>query len=284
MRHILIAGTRSYIGDSFREYLEQWPEEYSVSELETKDLKPSSAMFKGIDVIFCVAGIAHRKETAENRHLYFDVNGDLVIDIAKNAKTAGVKQFILLSSMSVYGLEVGRITKETKPNPKSAYGESKLQADEEIKKLEDDSFKFCCLRPPMVYGNGCKGNYQSLRSFALKSPIFPQYENKRSMIYIGNLCEFVKEAIDEEKQGLYFPQNAEYTRTSDMVRKIAECHGKKILLTRAFNLAIRICGIRVVKKVFGDLVYEPVDQVSKYGLMESIEMTEENKFDGTKLK
>ena len=274
MKHILIAGTQSYIGESFKEYLAQWADEYKVTELETKGLKPEPQMFEGVDSIFCVAGIAHIKETAENRHLYFDVNRDLVVEIAKNAKIAGVKQFILLSSMSVYGMAVGRISKTTTPNPTTAYGKSKHEADEEIKKLEDDSFKFCCLRPPMVYGKGCKGNYQSLRAFALKFPIFPQYDNKRSMIYIGNICEFVKEAIDEEKQGLFFPQNAEYTRTSDMVREIAKAHGKKIALTRAFNWAIKICGLGVVKKVFGDLVYEPVDTVGKYGLVESIELTE----------
>lgn len=275
MKHILIAGTQSYIGDSFKEYMAQWPEKYTVTELETKGLKPEPQMFEDIDSIYCVAGIAHIKETADNRHLYFDVNRDLVVEIAKNARAAGVKQFILLSSMSVYGLEMGRISKTTTPNPTSAYGQSKLQADEEIKKLEDDNFKFCCLRPPMVYGKGCKGNYQSLRTFALKSPIFPQYDNKRSMIYIGNLCEFVKECIDRKKSGLFFPQNAEYTRTSDMVREIAKAHGKKIQLTRAFNWAIKICTIRVVKKVFGDLVYEPVDRVGEFGLKDSIRLTED---------
>lgn len=274
MKHILIAGTQSYIGDSFKEYMAQWPEKYTVTELETKGLKPEPQMFEDIDSIFCVAGIAHIKETADNRHLYFDVNRDLVVEIAKNAKAAGVKQFILLSSMSVYGLEVGRISKTTTPNPTSAYGQSKMQADEEIKKLEDDNFKFCCLRPPMVYGKGCKGNYQALRKFALKSPIFPQYDNKRSMVYIGNLCEFVKICIDFDRCGLLFPQNAGYTNTSEMVRLIAKCHGKKIRMVQAFNWAIRICGLGIVKKVFGDLVYEPVDTVDKYGLVESIELTE----------
>lgn len=275
MKRILIAGAHSYIGESFREFLEQWPDEYEVEVAETKGLNPTHEMFTNIDAIFCVAGIAHIKETAENRHLYFAVNRDLVVDIAKNAKVAGVKQFILLSSMSVYGLEVGRITKDTEPHPVTAYGESKLQADEEIKKLEDENFKFTCLRPPMVYGKNCTGNYQALRKFALKSPIFPNYQNQRSMIYIGNLCEFVKDAIDERKSGLYFPQNAEYTNTSEMVRAIAEEHGKKIRLTKAFNWALKIVPVNVVKKVFGSLTYESVDAVTKYGLKESIKLTEE---------
>lgn len=275
MKHILIAGAGSYIGESFKQFLEQWPDEYTVTEIGTKGLEPKPEMFQGIDAIFCVAGISHIKETSENRHLYFDVNRDLVVEIAKAAKAAGVKQFILLSSMSVYGLEVGRITKGMEPKPITAYGQSKLEADEEIKKLEDENFIFTCLRPPMVYGKNCTGNYQSLRKFALKSPILPNYQNQRSMIYIGNLCEFVKGCIEEKKSGLFFPQNAEYTNTSEMVKAIAEAHGKKIKLTKVFNWAIKIVPMDVVKKVFGDLVYEPVDTVGKYGLKESIKLTEE---------
>lgn len=274
MKHILIAGARSYIGESFKAFLEQWPDEYTVDVIATKGLEPKPELFQGIDAIFCVAGIAHIKETADNRHLYFDVNRDLVVEIAKAAKTAGVKQFILLSSMSVYGLEVGRITKDMEPKPITAYGQSKLEADEEIKKIEDESFIFTCLRPPMVYGKDCTGNYQALRKFALKSPIFPRFENKRSMIYIGNLCEFVKACIEFERRGLFFPQNAEYTNTSEMVRAIAETHGKKIWLTKALNWAIRIAPVNIVKKVFGDLVYEKVDTVGKYDLSESISLTE----------
>lgn len=274
LKNILIAGAGSYIGESFKDYLGQWSDEYKVTTIGTKGLKPEKEMFEGIDAIFCVAGIAHIKETKENRHLYFDVNRDLVVQIARAAKEASVHQFILLSSMSVYGLETGRITKKTEPKPVTAYGESKLQADVEIQKIEDEGFLFTCLRPPMVYGKNCTGNYQALRKFALESPVFPDYQNQRSMIYIGNLCEFVKEAIDQEKSGLFFPQNGEYTNTSMMVREIAEIHGKKLRLTKAFNWAVKIAPMNVVKKVFDDLVYEKIDTVDKYGLIESIRLTE----------
>lgn len=274
MKKILIAGANSYIGDSFRRYLDQWPDGYNVKVFDTIKDKPSAAFFDGFDAIFCVAGIAHIKETEENRHLYFDINRDLVVEIASKAKEAGVRQFVLLSSMSVYGLETGFITKGTVPHPTTAYGESKLQADEEIRKLEDDRFVFACLRPPMVYGKNCKGNYQRLREFALKSPTFPDYDNKRSMIYIGNLCEFVKRTIDEGKGGLFFPQNAEYTNTSRMVKLIAQEHGKKIKFTMVFNWAIRIINLRIVQKVFGDLTYEPVDLVDRYRFEESIRKSE----------
>lgn len=275
MKRVLITGANSYIGESVRNYLAQSPDNYTVDTKDTIGWIPKPSDFVGYDVVFNVAGIAHIKETPKNRHLYYAINKELVVDIAKAAKAGGVRQFVLLSSMSVYGLEIGRITKDTNPNPITAYGDSKLGADEEIKKIEDTCFKFACLRPPMVYGKDCKGNYQRLRSFALKAPIFPNYENKRSMIYIGNLCEFVKDTIDEERRGVFFPQNAEYTNTSEMVRTIAEAHGKKIRLTKAFNWAIKVCYVGVVKKVFGDLEYEQVDTIGKYGFKESIRLSEE---------
>ena len=243
--------------------------------LATRGLVPTPEVFTGYDVVFCATGIAHIKETDENRSRYFEVNRDLVVSMAKSAKEAGVHQFILLSSMSVYGMETGYITKYTEPRPNSAYGKSKLEADETVKKLEDSRFLFTCLRPPMVYGRNCKGNYQTLRKFALQSPIFPNYKNQRSMIYIENLCEFVKDCIEERKHGLYFPQNDEYSNTSEMVKVIAETHGKRIKLTKAFNWAIRIAPMDVFKKVFGDLVYEPVDMVGKCGFRESVKLTEE---------
>ena len=89
MKNVLIVGAHSYIGDSFKAYLDEYPEQYKTGILATRDLKPEHEMFQGIDAVFCVAGIAHIKETDKNRHLYFDVNRDLVVEIAKAAKWGG---------------------------------------------------------------------------------------------------------------------------------------------------------------------------------------------------
>lgn len=274
MKKILITGANSYIGDNVKAYLLSYSDEYEVFTKDTIGWNPIANDFRDVDVVFNVAGIAHIKETNNNRHLYYDVNRDLVIKIAKAAKAGGVKQFILLSSMSVYGLTVGHITKETPVDPVNAYGKSKAAADAEIAKLEDDNFRFACLRPPMVYGKNCKGNFQSLRKFALKSPIFPDFNNKRSMVYIYNLCEFVKSVIDENKSGLFFPQNVDYVNTSAMVSLIAKENNKTIKLTRAFNWIIKLVHLNVIKKVFGDLTYEAVDLIDKYTFEESIFQTE----------
>lgn len=276
--NVLITGSNSYIGNAVRDYLLNEPDKYSVTVKGTIGWKPEADDFKGFDVVFNVAGIAHVKETDANRNLYYEINRDLAIRIAECAKKAGVRQFVLLSSMSVYGMLSGHITKKTVPNPVSAYGKSKLEADEAISKISKDSngrFSFACLRPPMVYGKGCKGNYQLLKRFALRFPFFPNYDNQRSMIYIGNLCEFIKDVIDEGKNGMFFPQNEEYVNTSKLVALVAANNGKRINLTKAFNWAIKVLKLNIIKKVFGNLTYESCDLVGKYSFEESVRLTEE---------
>ncbi len=273
-KKILITGANSYIGEAVKEYLYSHSDYYSVYIIDAVGLKPEPEMFKGYDVVFNVAGIVHTKETKENRHFYYEINKDLVVKIAFAAKKAGVGQFILLSSMSVYGIMVGKIKKSTFPCPISAYGRSKLEADKVIEGLSDEKFKVAILRPPMVYGNGCKGNYQVLRSFTLKSPIFPGINNQRSMIYIGNLCEFVKRVIDSEARGLFFPQNRDYVNVNEMVKRIAVSNGKKIKTIKIFNPVMKILPLNIIKKVFGNLIYEKVDLVGKYSFDDSISLTE----------
>lgn len=278
MKKILITGANSYIGMSFEKYIkENYSADYSVDTVDMIDGSWREKSFAEYDSVFHVAGIAHKKETKENAHLYYEVNEHLAVAVAKKAKNEGVKQFVILSTMSVYGLTVGHITKETKPTPLSNYGKAKYNADLKIEKLNCSSFKVAILRPPMVYGKGCKGNYQTLRKFALKIPVFPNYANRRSMLYVGNLSVFVKELIDTEKSGLFFPQDAEYVCTTDMVKRIADYNDKSIRLTRAFNWAISIAlrlKIGVVRKVFGSLTYESVDLVKEYTLEQTMKWTE----------
>lgn len=256
MKKILITGANSYIGTSLEKWLKKYPGDYYIDTLDMRDGSWNVKDFSKYDVVFHVAGIAHVRETSKNQDLYYKVNRDLAYETARKAKGEGVGQFIFLSSMSVYGIENGVIDKDTPLNPNTAYGKSKLEAEELIKKLEDKSFIIAILRPPMVYGKGCSGNYPRLAGLALKTPIFPKVDNKRSMIYIDNLSEFVKQLIDNQSRGLFFPQNTDYLNTSEMVRLIAEAHGKRVAMIKLFNPLLRLLNVSIVNKVFGDLVYE----------------------------
>ncbi|PXW92012.1 UDP-glucose 4-epimerase [Streptohalobacillus salinus] len=256
MKNILITGKNSYIGTSLENWLMKEPDKYKVDTVDMKDGSWKEKDFSTYDVVFHVAGIAHIKKTKENQDLYYKVNRDLAYETAQKAKQDGVEQFIFLSSMSVYGIENGVIDKDTPLKPNSAYGKSKIEAEELINKFIDSSFTVATLRPPMVYGKGCRGNYPRLVGLALKTPIFPKVDNKRSMIYIDNLSEFVKQLVDNRSGGLFFPQNAEYVNTSEMVRLIAEIHSKRTVMTKLFNPLLRLLNISMVNKVFGDLVYD----------------------------
>ena len=258
MKRILITGADSYIGMSFEKWVAQWPDEYHVDTVDMIGDAWREKDFSGYDVVFHVAGIAHVSRNPKLKDLYYKVNRDLTIEAAEKAKSEGVKQFIFMSSIIVYGSKISYITKDTKPNPDNFYGDSKLKAEEGILPLQSDEFKVVVLRPPMIYGPGSKGNFPKLVKLAKKLPIFPDFDNQRSMLFINNLCEFIRLMITNNEQGLFFPQNEEYVRTSEMVELIAGMQGKKIILTKVLNPVLRLMRLRVglINKVLGDLVYE----------------------------
>ena len=255
--HILILGKSSYIGKHLAEHLQQFPADYSVCSISQRDDHWKSMDFSAFDTIVDCIGIAHRKETKANAHEYYEVNADLAFQTTQKAKDAGVKQFIFLSSMSVYGMDEGIITKETQPNPKTHYGRSKWQAEQQIVTLQDETFHVAIVRPPMVYGEGCKGNYQTLVTLAKILPVVPDYKNERSMIFIENLCAYLKRLIDERSCGVFLPQDPEYHCTCEMIQEIACSNGKSVRKTRLLNPGATLLKsfTRAGEKAFGNLVY-----------------------------
>lgn len=279
MKRILITGKNSYVGNSFAEWVSKYPEKYEVDKISLRTDEWKEKDFTKYDVVLHVAGIAHQKETKKNEKLYFQVNRDLTYEIAQKAKKDGVTQFIFLSSMSVYGMETGVITRETVPNPKTNYGKSKLEAERLIEPLNDENFKVAILRPPMIYGKGCPGNYSKLSKLAVNIPVFPKIRNRRSMIFIDNLFIYLQKIIEHELEGLFFPQNKEYVNTSEMVQLIAEYHDKKIYMTSIFNHLVKVMKKNsVVNKMFGDLVYEKnmsnYNDLTLIDFKETIKLTE----------
>lgn len=261
MKKVLITGAGSYIGTSFEHYLtEHYPGMYDVCTVDMRSDGWRNMAFRGYDVVFHVAGIAHIKETDENAELYYKVNRDLTVECAKKALSEQVPHFVFLSSMSVYGMNSGRIIKETEPSPTTNYGKSKLEAENDLNILANqfpNTFTVAILRPPMIYGKGCKGNYNALKKIALSVPLFPDIINRRSMLYIDNLCEFVRRIIDKKGSGLFFPQNNYYMNTTQLADTICNCHGRRLHKTKLFNPIISAMSKRVclIEKAFGSLTY-----------------------------
>lgn len=271
MKKVLITGANSYIGVSFENYVhEHYSSELSIDTVDTIDGSWREKDFSSYDVVYHVAGIAHAdvgNVSDEVKAQYYAINTDLAIETAKKAKVDGVKQFVLMSSAIVYGnsapyRKTKRITADTEPKPVNFYGDSKWQADKGVRELADDSFTVTVLRPPMIYGKNSKGNYPTLAKMAKKLPIFPDVRNERSMLYIENLCEFLSQVMIRGEGGIFWPQNAEYTRTSEMVKIIGEVSGHKVRVSKAWNWVIglashipgKIAGL--ANKAFGNMSYD----------------------------
>ncbi|WP_018930683.1 NAD-dependent epimerase/dehydratase family protein [Gracilibacillus lacisalsi] len=262
MKRVLITGKNSYVGNSFEKWVtDNYPEEFQIDKISLRTDEWKSVDFSIYDVVLHVAGIAHVSTDPSLREKYYRINRDLTMEIATKANLEGVKQFIFLSSIIVYGDSInntGVIRERTIPKPSNYYGDSKLQAENGLKDLESKSFKIVIIRPPMIYGKNSKGNYPRLAKFATMSPVFPNFYNRRSMLHIDNLSEFIKLMIQNKECGLFFPQNKDYVQTSNMVEEIAKAHNKTIKTTKIFNPIINLLRNRLVliNKVFGDLYYE----------------------------
>jgi nucleoside-diphosphate-sugar epimerase len=258
MTRVLIAGADSYIGGRLAAWLARRPEAFQTDTLDLRGDGWRIFDFSGFDAAVLVAGLAHRRETPADAPLYDAVNRVLAVKVADAARAAGVRQFVFFSSMSVYGLSAGRIGADTKPAPDTAYGRSKLAAENELAALANDRFRVAILRPPMVYGGGCRGNYPRLSALIRKTPVFPKVGNERSMLYIDTLCAFLEALLADGRGGLFFPQNRAYVDTGELARLIAQARGKR--LWQPGGLKRLLAGLSgrggALGKLFGTLTYD----------------------------
>jgi len=299
VKKVLITGADSYIGVSFENYVkEYYASKLSVDTVDMIDGSWRKKEFSLYDVVYHVAGIAHAdvgNVSDEMKAKYYAINTDLAIETAKKAKEQGVRQFVFMSSAIVYGDSAPygkskRITKDTEPKPANFYGDSKWQADKGVRELADERFTVTVLRPPMIYGKGSKGNYPILAKMAKKLLIFPDVRNERSMLCIENLCEFLCQVMIRGEGGVFWPQNAEYGRTSEIVKMIAEVNGHRISVSKVWNWIVGLAGRipgkigNLADKAFGNLSYDQT--MSKYdfdyqrvSLKESIKLAEKGFID-----
>lgn len=273
-KKVLIAGAGSYIGESFISYAkEHYPQNFDLEVIDMIDGKWVSCDFSQYDIVYLVAGIAHAdvgNVDDDTKEKYYAVNTDLAVEVCKKAKAEGVKEFVFMSSMIVYGdsapfVKSKIVDERTVPKATDFYGDSKLQADVAVRALADETFNVLVLRPPMIYGKNSKGNYPTLAKLAKNLPVFPDVHNGRSMLYIENLCEFLCQIMlvkkVKEDAIVLMPQNAEWTRTTEMVKEIAVASDKKIVTLGILKPAVFIGSQmpgkfgRLVNKAFGNSCY-----------------------------
>jgi len=262
MKLVLITGKNSFIGKSLEEWLLREPDKYKVDTVDMQDECWKDKKFSQYDVVFHVAGIAHVSSKRKLAPLYMKINRNLAIQTAIKSKKEGIKQFIFMSSIIIYGkdnkIDDFSCVDINNFDPKNAYGQSKLQADTEIQKLQSDTFNVAIIRSPMIFGPGCKGNIPKLLHFFNEVPFFFNINNARSMIYIDNLSEFIRLVIRKENTGIFFPQQERYISTIEFYKSVKKITSSKCVTLKGFKIVFKLLGIAfgTVNKVFGNKTYD----------------------------
>lgn len=264
-KRVLITGKKGYIGRHIQRWLQNRADSYDVTMINVRTEEWKQTSFQGVDVIVHAAGIVHQPGISD-WEIYRKTNIDLTAALARKAKQEGVRLFIFLSTMAVFGrgkrLFVNIIDEETEISPVDLYGKSKYLAEQELLKIQSYDFKVVIVRPPNVYGKGCKGGYISgFRSVVSKLPAIPYaYPNVRqSTIYIDNLCELIRLIIESEASGFFMPQDRIAVSAVELMEAISKATGRKKPKSRLLGTGIYLLAfLPIVKKAYGGVAYAEV--------------------------
>lgn len=252
-RNILLVGSSGYIGRHvFAAFSSTFKVVKSVSR--AGDLRLNE--LQNIDVVINAAGLAHSSATQPTE--YAKVNAIFPCELARAARDAGVKKFIHLSSIAVYGSNINRIDESTPEAPDSPYGISKLDGDLALLSLQSDAFDVVILRPPMIYGPNAPGNPARLQRLAKLLPVLPLggITNRRSFLSVNNLVTFVERALTASVHGVLLVADDDSVSTTKFVRHVARMHDQTVLLVNIsfFFLILSVLLPTVAAKLLSDLV------------------------------
>ena len=255
MKNILLTGSNGFVGSYFKN---NYNNKYNINTFSFRNDSFEDLDLSNIDTIIHLSALVHQMCGASKEE-YEKINVRQTIDLAKKAKSSGVKHFIFMSTVKVYGEETDIAYNENSDcNPQDDYGKSKLKAEQELLKLEDDNFKISIIRTPIVYGYGVKANIKNLINLVNKVPVLPfgKIENKRSMVYIGNLCNLIDEIIIQEKEGTFLASDDEPLSTTRLIELIANGLGKKVYFIKIpFFESL----LKLIKPSFHKRLYESLE-------------------------
>ncbi len=253
LKNVLVTGSNGYLGSSF---INQYKNKYKFENFSLLTQKLEDINFDSVDIVLHCAALVHQK-IEHSYEKYHEINVEYPLKLAKLAKENGVKQFVFISTIAVYGEDEEKLDENTVCNPITPYGKSKLAAEKELLKLNDDNFVVSIIRPPMIYGKNAPGNIDSLIKLVKKLPIIPLggIENKRSFISIQNLCHMIDEIITQQKAGVFLASDDEPLSTSRLIELIAKNLNKKVYLIKIpfFESFLKLVKPSFHKRLYGSL-------------------------------
>jgi UDP-glucose 4-epimerase len=215
---ITITGATGFLGNAL---LRRLSSQYEVVALVRKeplkqlagleyricgDLSPTqewSNQLLGVDVVIHTAARVHvMQERSASEREYRRTNVEGTLNLARQAANAGAKRFIFLSSIKVNGefTNLGKPFQASDvPKPEDTYGVSKMEAELGLYEIsKDTSMEVVCIRPPLVYGPGVKGNFLSLLRWLERGLPLPlgSVHNLRSLVALDNLVDLIITCLD----------------------------------------------------------------------------------------
>lgn len=279
---ILITGVNGYVGSALTKELQRKHEIHGL-DIQKNSHLPAENYFQwealhtlpDVDAIIHLAGIAHDTSNTINENKYYEVNLGLTQKIYDHYLSSTSTKFIFFSSVKAVAdsIDFGVLSEDTVPNPHSAYGKSKLCAEQYIlsQKSPDDK-SFYILRPSMIYGYDAKGNLSLLYNVVKKGFPWPlaAFENQRSFAAIGNVCFVVEQLLETTvQQGIYQVCDDEAISTNELIRIIAESLGKNPIFWKLPG--------KIIKKIAnaGDFLHLPLNSERLKKLTESYVVSNE---------
>ncbi|MCT7557129.1 NAD-dependent epimerase/dehydratase family protein [Aliarcobacter butzleri] len=252
--NLLITGSNGFVGNYF---INKYKNKYEIKTFSFLKDDINSLDCSDVDVVFHLSALVHQMDGASCEE-YERVNVIQTLQLAKKAKENGVKQFVFMSTVKVYGEETtSKYSENSICNPEDEYGKSKLKAEKLLLELGSENFRVSIIRTPIVYGYGVKANIKNLVNLVNKVSILPfgKIENKRSMVYIGNLCYLVDVVIEQQKAGVFLASDDEPLSTSRLIELIAKNLGKKVYLVKIpfFETLLKLLKPSFYKRLYGSL-------------------------------
>jgi UDP-glucose 4-epimerase len=252
MKNILLTGATGFIGNYF---IKKYQKQYNIKTFSFRNNDFNALDLSSINVIIHLSALVHQMGGA-NSEEYEKINVEQTIRLAEKAKTSGVEHFVFMSSIAVYGIEFGLIKIDSECRPITEYAKTKLRAEKLLESFSDN-LKISIVRPPIVNGCSCPGNMKSLISLVKKLPIIPfnKINNKRSMVYIGNLCHLMNEIITQNKSGIFLAADDESISTTHLIELISKNLNKKTYLIKIpfFASLLKLVKPSFHKRLFGSL-------------------------------
>lgn len=251
---LLITGSSGFVGSYF---INKYKDKYEIKTFSFRKNDINILDCTEIDVVFHLSALVHQMAGASTEE-YEKINVTQTLTLAKKAKESGVKQFVFMSTVKVYGEETNTIYNENSLcKPEDEYGKSKLKAEIELQNFEDKNFKVSIIRTPIIYGYGVKANIKSLVNLVNKVVILPfgSIQNKRSMVYIGNLNHLVDVVIEQQKSGIFLATDDESISTTKLIKHISKSLKKKVYLIKLpfFEILLKIIKPSFYKRLYGSL-------------------------------